>query len=1123
MRYIYPFLLLVICFCTPAQAQKENAIWYFGEEAGLDFTGGTPRPLLDGVMKAFEGCASIADRNGTLLFYTDGITVWNRNHQPMPNGTGLRSHFSATQAAVIVPQPGSASRYYIFTVDQAEEHTDDGLMYSLVDMNAPSGGGSGDVVTKNVPLLATSTEKITAVKHRNGIDIWLIAHELDSDVFHSYHITPAGITTTPVRSAVGTVYGQGVGYLKASQDGNRLAAAVDFNLFEVYDFNTATGKVSNAIPIPTSVLHWCYGVEFSPDGKLLYGSKAAAGRFVPTEVYQFDLEAGTPAQITASATLVGIVPVTDATTSLLTSAGALQLGPDGRIYLARLYSEYLGVITRPDVRGTNCRYVPDEVHLGTRLSIYGLPTINNTYFRVPEFLFTDLCFGDSTYFSLSPDAFPLDSVLWDFGDPATGNDNTSILQAPAHLFSAPGVYIVTLTLFRGDRADIVSREITIFAPPAPDLGSDTTLCAGTSLVLSARDPAYVSWLWSTGDTTDSIVVTRPGTYSVVVSDGLCTGRDSMIVTVVAPQLAAEGTARICDGQSAQLSVTSDEKLQYHWEPEAGLNNPDIASPVARPATTTAYTVTGTSALGCTTSASVTITVDKPPHVELGSDITTCEGTAVRLDASVTGASWLWSTGETTPVITVTQAGIYSVIVTAGACTVMDAVRVDFSGFKLQVSTGQTICRGGGTLLSAAGAQTYEWSPAAGLDDPTRPDPTAAPEQTTTYRVIGINAQGCRDTAYIAVVVEEPLTVELGKDTVLCSTNAYLLHADVPDAVWLWSTGETTASITVHTTGTYTVTVTRGSCTATDAVTVIVDPVAISVEIPAEICEGDTVRLAATGAESYRWEPADGLNDPAVAAPLAFPTRSTTYTVTGTNTTGCTDMRQVTVSVRPKDNIRLSLPALTKPAGTRNLPVTLTAEVPASELPLTVINLTVELRWDAALFLPLDVSHGQMSNRVEDGNRIVTLSFGNVTFTEVQQVLAEVRGTVMVGEAASTPLSVAGVQAAGCLAVDTRNGSLTTDACFIDGRAVQFFEPTSLTAAPNPSDGEITLRIHSSETGLHNIGVYDLNGRRLWEHIFTGTTNDYLFTVPMGTLPAGLHRAVLTTLSGTWTTTLHVVR
>src|SRR5690606_7299225 len=97
-------------------AQNEANIWYFGENAGLDFNSGSPIALLDGQLNTLEGCSTISDSDGNLLFYSDGIKVWNKNHQIMLNGTGLHGHVSSTHSALIIPKPNNSNIYYIFTV-----------------------------------------------------------------------------------------------------------------------------------------------------------------------------------------------------------------------------------------------------------------------------------------------------------------------------------------------------------------------------------------------------------------------------------------------------------------------------------------------------------------------------------------------------------------------------------------------------------------------------------------------------------------------------------------------------------------------------------------------------------------------------------------------------------------------------------------------------------------------------------------------------------------------------------------------------------------------------------------------------------------------------------------------
>ena len=163
------YFITSVCF-----AQKESAIWYFGEYAGLDFNNvNVPVALTDGQLNTFEGCATISDGDGNLLFYTDGVTVYNKNHEVMQNGMGLLGHESSTQSAIIVPEIGNDNIYYLFTIDGYTGESR-GFHYSKIDMTLDSGLGGVLPDTKNIFLLSGTQEKITAVKHRDGKGIWVI-------------------------------------------------------------------------------------------------------------------------------------------------------------------------------------------------------------------------------------------------------------------------------------------------------------------------------------------------------------------------------------------------------------------------------------------------------------------------------------------------------------------------------------------------------------------------------------------------------------------------------------------------------------------------------------------------------------------------------------------------------------------------------------------------------------------------------------------------------------------------------------------------------------------------------------------------------------------------------------
>ncbi|MBF9253375.1 PD40 domain-containing protein [Pontibacter sp. 172403-2] len=347
-----------------AFAQGETANWYFGKNAGITFKGDSAIAQTNGRLVTEEGSATLSDKNGNLLLYTNGITVWNGKHRVMPNGNGLMGGKSSTQSALILPKPGTDSTFYIFTTDiQAQS---DGLRYSVVDLS--KAGGTGDIVSRNVFMIAPVTEKLTAVRHSNGRDWWVLAHRWNSNAYIAYLVSADGVSVEPVMSNVGTVHGgpnrKAIGYLVPSPDGSRLAAALwnDDSNFEILDFNRSTGEVSN--PILLKGYTEAYGVAFSPDGTKLYGT-TNNGKVGKGQIVQFDLKAGNAAAVSKSAVVVA--------TSGSPTLGALALGPDGKIYVARKDNNYLGVISKPDLKGVASTYTDDGFYLAGRKSDLGLP------------------------------------------------------------------------------------------------------------------------------------------------------------------------------------------------------------------------------------------------------------------------------------------------------------------------------------------------------------------------------------------------------------------------------------------------------------------------------------------------------------------------------------------------------------------------------------------------------------------------------------------------------------------------------------------------------------------------------------------------------------------------------
>lgn len=489
------YLLFTLGFPFWAYPQLETANWYFGNNAGVRFdpSNGTVTALTDGRLNTLEGCATISDRSGNLLFYTDGVTVFNRNHQVMPNGTNLFGDFSSTQSAIIVPLPGNPDIYYIFTVDEphhlnadndpttqdpqgdAENH---GLNYSVVDIRLANGLGAVLSGQKNLPLVTfnplnaeelsfKSSEKITAVKAADCETFWIINHFVDR--FYAFKLDATGVDPNPIVSQVPPLVPlsgyrrNALGYLKASPDGTKLGVA-HFGFATqrgedgpgkvfLYDFDDATGVVSNPIELYDGDAP--YGIEFSPDSSKMYTSvtlgPAGDG---PMLILQYNLLSP---DIRASQATIHM--------STIFTAPAMQLGPDNKIYTSQLNFEdffsgkYLSIIENPNADATLVNFITNGVFLdignqNRHLSQIGLPPFVQSFFDTRIDIVRNgtnsenlsLCEGEN--FTFSADNLPGAVYTWTKDDvllPETGPTLTlnNLTAADA------GIYRVSVDLLDG--------------------------------------------------------------------------------------------------------------------------------------------------------------------------------------------------------------------------------------------------------------------------------------------------------------------------------------------------------------------------------------------------------------------------------------------------------------------------------------------------------------------------------------------------------------------------------------------------------------------------------------------------------------------------------------------------
>jgi gliding motility-associated-like protein len=667
-------LLLLMLRALPATAQLQASQWYFGENAALNFntTSGQPQALTNSAMFAEEGCSSRADSLGNLLLYTNGETIWNRQHQPMANGTGLSATaaLSATQC-LIVPQPGHPTRYYVFTPPSGSLST---LRYSVVDMSRQS--GLGEVVEKNTLLLASSTERVAAVLQANHRDVWLVALSGSNNNCFAFSLTAAGLQLTPVVSPqalpFGSAFGAEIGQLKASPNGRKLALVATTapgyptGVVELLDFDTRTGRVANPVLLssPTEAGN-CYGTEFSPDGTKLYVTKNLPPR---NYLYQYDLAA---AGYNASRALI---PSASAAAPISPAEwmASLQLGPDGRIYVALGGAPFLSVIAQPNLAGAACDYQYRSVSLSGRLGQLGLPNfLPHELWRLPPI--GPSCQDAARPFTV-PAGYAPDSVRWSFGDPASGPRNASRLMNPTHTYAAPGTYTVSLTLYFSEGGRQVLRTtLQVFPRPAVDLGPDAALCPGTTRRLAVSEAPGNTYRWQDGSSASSFTVREPGQYWVRVVNGSGCLRSDTVRFTAAPavQVRLGADTVVCVGQVLRLRPSSSSPdLRYRWQDGSTQETLIVRA-------SGAYWVEASNAAGCSQRDSVRVVYLTPPAIRLGADTAVCTGSGppFMLDATLPGVRYRWQDGSTNATFTPTQTGTYWVTVSTPICSATDTIRV----------------------------------------------------------------------------------------------------------------------------------------------------------------------------------------------------------------------------------------------------------------------------------------------------------------------------------------------------------------------------------------------------------------------------------------------------------------
>jgi gliding motility-associated-like protein len=472
---------------------KRGNVWHFGPGFSIDFNSDSPEVLTGSPIESFEGTSSICDEDGNLLFFTNGGgrptinpavplppgTIWDQNGDVMYDMMGEQGGgYSSQQSSVIVPKPGSSSNYYLFTMDQLENPDNRGFRYFEIDMNG--NGGLGEVVVADQQLYGSTYEALAAVRHENEQDYWIIIVNPQNPQreFLVYEATAFGVSLSGNYTFDLGAFELFPSKIKASPTGDRINQRQNGEI-TFFDFDNATGVISNPIKIPTTTFG--YG-DFSPSGRYYYCEDGDLPATTERRISRIDLSnlsPDSPFEVIETLTV-------DADKYL-----QWQLGPLGQIYFFEVTGSTLGAILCPDSETPTVE--PQYLSListpGAAFTnnSYALPNFPNHFFFRPVIPLEltgetayDLCGAESV--TLTVQTNKCADLLWSTGE--TTNNIT---------VDAPGIYTVTAT--DGCETQTLEIEVTTDNPGQISVNAPTAVCGGNSVSLTGFLDGATSWTW----------------------------------------------------------------------------------------------------------------------------------------------------------------------------------------------------------------------------------------------------------------------------------------------------------------------------------------------------------------------------------------------------------------------------------------------------------------------------------------------------------------------------------------------------------------------------------------------------------------------------------------------------
>ncbi len=426
-----------------------------------------------------------------------------------------------------------------------------------------------------------------------------------------------------------------------------------------------------------------------------------------------------------------------------------------------------------------------------------------------------------------------DTLLIEAGDSAQVYNWSNGGSAFSAAITQSGTY--SLEASNGNCYAYDTIQVNFDPTPQVDLGNDTSLCIGDSIILDAGNAS--SYQWSTGDTTRKITVDSSGSYNVQVGNGTCEASDTILLQFNAQKQVDLGPdSTFCYGDSVVLLGTSSN-YQHAWS----TGSSDTAIKVGQSG---AYWLTVGSG-DCQASDTVNLDTLATPNVNLGQDTSLCSGDSITLDAGIAN-NYQWSTGDTKRKITVDSSGSYNVQVGNGTCEASDTILLQFNTQK-QVDLGPdtTICEGDTIQLSSGIVGQYTWSNGSNA--------SSIPVYQSGLYWVDVTQNNCTYTDSVIISSKTPPSVNLGKDTTICGQDSLVLNAGSTGNNYQWSTGASGSSTTVKQSGTYWVQAAGQLCNSSDTIEVNLQELAVNLPPDTLLCDANQFTLDAGNLQAnHQW-------------------------------------------------------------------------------------------------------------------------------------------------------------------------------------------------------------------------------------------------------------------------------